>query len=122
MTRKQYGSASAQDLYRLCIRSGVLNMPWWNLIDDDDFTDDDWYVVVDVGTDEIGRRRLDAARLWMAILACSTGEISSVSDAVIDACRRVKACVELSEIDFGFKVADEVMQVALYGQVHWRIP
>ena len=45
----RYGSASAEDLYRLCIRSGALNMPWWELQDDDRPEDDDWEVVARAG-------------------------------------------------------------------------
>lgn len=122
---RRYGSASAEDLYRLCIRSGALNMPWWELQDDDDRPeDDDWYVVVEVGGGEFEpqRGRLDPARLWMSILACATGRIDSVSDQAADACRRLAAAVELGETGFDFRVADEVMQVALLGQVHWPIP
>ena len=125
MRPQRYGSASAEDLYRLCIRSGALNMPWWDLQDnDDDPTDDDWYVVIAVGGGEFDpqRRRLDSARLWMAILACATGRIDSVHDQTAAACRRLAAAVELDQTGFNAWVANEVMQVALLGQVHWPIP
>lgn len=121
----RYGSASAEDLYRLCIRSGALNMPWWELQDDDDRPeDDDWEVVIDVGGGEFApqRRRLDPARLWMAILACATSRIDSVSDQAAESCRRLAAAVALDQTGFNARVANEVMQVALLGQVHWPIP
>lgn len=121
----RYGSASAEDLYRLCIRSGALNMPWWELQDDDDRPeDDDWEVVIDVGGGEFApqRRRLDPARLWMAILACATSRIDSVSDQAAASCRRLAAAVALDQTGFNARVANEVMQVALLGQVHWPIP
>lgn len=120
----RYGSATAQDLYDIFIGSDALDRyPWWELQDDEDDrpVPDDWYVIVDVGDDISGteRRRLDAARLWMAILACATGKIASVDAIAAVKCRLVTEGTSLDRIKIDPPTADTVMQVAVYGQVQF---
>lgn len=122
MPQKRYGSITAQDLYDIFIRSDALERyPWWELQDDEDDlpVPDDWYVVVDVGGEHTGteRRRLDADRLWMAILACGSNKIEPMRLGVVQKCNRIVYQVDLDQIDFSTADADTVMQVALFGQV-----
>lgn len=123
MPQQRYGSASAQDLYRLFIRPDVLGFyPYWELVDDDDSQDpvpDDWYVIVDVGNPEydVERRRLDAARLWMSILAIGSNKIDPMALSVVQKCNQIIYEVDLDQIDFTPANVDTVLQVALFGQV-----
>lgn len=122
MPPKKYGSATAQDLYRLFIRPDVLGFyEHWELVDDDDSQDpvpDEWYVVVDLGNPgyDQERRRLDAARLWMAILACASNQLQ-VRLEVAQKCQQIIYERPIEKIDITPSEADTVMQVALLGQV-----
>jgi len=121
MPQQRYGSATAQDLYRLFIRRDVLGFyPQWELVDDedDDPVPDDWYVVVDIGDKESGfaRRRLDAARLWVAILACGSNQLR-VRLEVAQKCQEIICERPIEQINVTPSEADTVMQVALLGQV-----
>lgn len=124
MPQKRYGSATAQDLYRLFIRRDVLDIyPYWELIDDDDSQDpvpDDWYVVVDIGNPEYGieRRRLDAARLWMAIITIDSQKTKPLPPLrTSQKCSQIVHGMEISRIKIEPADADTVMQMALFGQV-----
>lgn len=126
---QRYGSATAQDLYRLFIKSGVFDQydrfRHWELIDDDDASDpvsDDWYVIADIGDDRYGteRRRLDAARLWAAILACASGRIKSVPLRVGTKCDAIIRGGPDPDIYITADDADVVMQIVVYGQVEFN--
>lgn len=119
---RQYGSATAQDLYRIFIGSGALDAyEHWELVDDedDDPVPDGWYVVVKVEDDmfESHKRRLHADLLWVAVLACASYKLAGVHHALADKCKRVVEGTGVNLVDFTAADADAVMQVALLGQI-----
>lgn len=118
---RQYGSATAQDLYNIFIGSGALDHPHWELEDDqdDDPVPDGWYVVVKIEDDNLEKhqRRLHADLLWVAILACASFKLAGVRHPLADKCKRLVEGTSIEAVGFTRAEADAVMQVTLLGQI-----